>query len=289
MNQTIKMRILMLLVCGISVFASFSQSTDNPLTVKSKVFNLFTSEPVLGAKASLISLPDSVVVYEGVHNDYLNGKIVPTNDINATLKDRSKNYVMRVEKEGFVTEWIPIDPSKAGKSQVELPFNPIYLEPESKKLKEITVTASKIKFYHRGDTLVYNADAFVLPEGSMLDALLEQLPGVKMDDNGVISVNGRRVEYLLLDGKEFFSNDRKLMLKNIASYTVKNIDVYESHDERFDAARPGQEKLMMDVKLKKEYQKGYIANLEAGYGTSDRWLGRLFLSLKQISEPTRRS
>lgn len=255
---------------------SFVTNADNTLLVKTRAFDLFTTEPVKGPKVYLLILPDSIVQNEWIPANYLNGECIPINDIGVNINDRSKKYLLKVEKEGYKTEYLSIDPSKIGQSQVELPLDPIYLEPKGKELKEVTVTASKVKFYHRGDTLVYNADAFVLPEGSMLDALLEQLPGVKMDDDGVISVDGKRVDYLLLDGKEFFSNDRKLILKNIASYTVKTVDVYESHDERYDAARPGQEKLMMDVKLKKQYQKGYIANVEAGYGTSDRWLGRLF-------------
>lgn len=62
--------------------------------------------------------------------------------------------------------------------------------------------ASKVKFYNRGDTLVYNADAFNLAEGSMLDALIQQLPDVELKDNGNIYVNGKYVEELLLNGKQ---------------------------------------------------------------------------------------
>ena len=83
-------------------------------------------------------------------------------------------------------------------------LDPIYLTRErSHNLNEVSVTATKVKFYNRGDTIVYNADAFQLAEGSMLDALIEQLPGVTLDDNGVIKVNGRTVESLILNGKDF--------------------------------------------------------------------------------------
>lgn len=56
----------------------------------------------------------------------------------------------------------------------------------------------------KNDTLVYNADAFQLSQGSMLDALIEQLPGVQLKDNGVITVNGKMVSSLLVNGKDFF-------------------------------------------------------------------------------------
>ncbi len=70
----------------------------------------------------------------------------------------------------------------------------VFLERETKKLDNVTVTASKVKFYNRGDTLVYNADAFQLAEGSMLDALIAQLPGVEIKEGGQIFVNGEFVE-----------------------------------------------------------------------------------------------
>lgn len=145
-------------------------------------------------------------------------------------------------------------------------------------MQEITVTASKVKFYNRGDTIVYNADAFITAEGSMLDALIRQLPGVELKEGGAIYVNGRYVESLMLNGKDFFKGNNKLMLENLAAYTVKNIEVYERQQEidRIVGADFGKKLLTMDVKLKKEYNQGFILNADAGYGTSDRYLGKLF-------------
>lgn len=148
-----------------------------------------------------------------------------------------------------------------------------------KTLDEVTVTASKVMFYHKGDTLVYNADAFVLAEGSMLDALLEQLPGVKLGNDGVITVNGKRVDNLLLNGKDLFNGKNELMLDNLAAYTVKNIAVYDKRSragELMDDDAVGDMKHVMDVRLKRQYSIGWMVNAEAGYGTHDRYLGKLF-------------
>lgn len=142
----------------------------------------------------------------------------------------------------------------------------------------MSVTATKVKFYNRGDTIVYNADAFQLAEGSMLDALIEQLPGVTLDDNGVIKVNGRTVESLILNGKDFFNGNKELMLKNIGSYMVQNVEVYDKAGFRSEIAGTdiGDGRYVMDVKLKREYMMGININTEAGYGTDDRYLGRIF-------------
>ena len=58
--------------------------------------------------------------------------------------------------------------------------------------------------FYRGDTLVYNADAFNVADGSMLDALIKQMPGTELKKNGEIFVNGKKIDNLLLNGKDFF-------------------------------------------------------------------------------------
>ena len=153
-----------------------------------------------------------------------------------------------------------------------------YLTPNNSRsdrmLKEAKVTATKIKLLHKGDTIVYNADAFNLAQGSMLEALINELPGVKIDNDGQIYVNGRKVDELLLNGKDFFRGDRMVLLENLPAYMVKNIKVYEK-DDIF--RNPNQRKpYAMDVILKKQYAQGWLTNTELAGGTNERYLGRLF-------------
>ena len=74
----------------------------------------------------------------------------------------------------------------------------------SQALDEVVIKATKIKFFTRGDTVIYNANAFNLAEGSMLDAMISQLPGARLERNGQLFVNGKKVESLLRNGKDFF-------------------------------------------------------------------------------------
>ena len=85
----------------------------------------------------------------------------------------------------------------------------VYLKPlpRIRTLGDAKVQSSRIKLYHKGDTLVFNADAFNLAEGSMLETLIEALPGVELKRNGEIFVNGRKVDELFLNGKDFFRGD----------------------------------------------------------------------------------
>lgn len=186
-----------------------------------------------------------------------------------------------VECPGFLTKTVTYTLNKIGKKEDFREIPVIYLDRAPHKLGEVTVTASKIKFYNKGDTIVYNADAFQLAEGSMLDALISQLPGVELDNDGRITVNGKFVESLLLDGKKFFDGDNNLMLQNIAAYTVKNVQVYEgqTRQEKWIGDTTAVKHLTMDVRLKKEFSQGVIINAVGGYGTKDRYVGKLFASM----------
>lgn len=206
-------------------------------------------------------------------------------------KTEIANFWFRVERKdsiyhfdvvcpGYKTETITYAVENVGSRENDRTIPVIFLQRQAKVLDEVTVTASKVKFYHKGDTIVFNADAFQLAEGSMLDALIAQLPGVELKDNGQITVNGEYVETLLLNGKDFFKGDNKIMLENIGAYTVKNIEIYkgQTHMEKWVNNPAAEKHLTMDVKLKKEYNLGMILNAQGAVGTKERYLGRLFAS-----------
>lgn len=164
----------------------------------------------------------------------------------------------------------------------------IYPEDKSLKLKEVTVTATKIKMYHNGDTLVYNADAFNLPDGSMLDALIRALPGATLSRAGQITINDEPVSELLVNGRKFFDGDPIIALENLPHYTVKDIKVYKKAPDEIAYSRKVEERdktkdpLVLDVNLKREFMKGLITNYTLGGGVNVRndpsmkWLGRIF-------------
>lgn len=240
-------------------------------------------------------LPEATVVTfneDGSVRDSLPTKLKSYAFINGEVEEREMSYIQipvlrkdstykfEVVCPGFETKRVSYTLKKPGKrvQRVEMPV--IFLDKEARRLDELTVTASKVKFYHKGDTIVYNADAFQLAEGSMLDALIAQLPGVELNSDGQIKVNGEFVESLLLNGKEFFDGDNNLMLENIGAYMVKDVQVYKGQTlaEKW-AGDDSKKRLTMDVRLKRDYNRGIIVNATGGYGTEDRYIGRLFVSM----------
>lgn len=163
-------------------------------------------------------------------------------------------------------------------------------------LNEVEVRGTAIKMVMKGDTIVYDSRAFKLAEGSTLDALVSQLPGAQLDDDGSITVNGKKVSSLLINGNDFFNGDPEVALKNLPSYTVNKIKVYDKagKDDNVTLAsqqlKSGSEdgNIVMDVILKKEFSMATIMNVEGGYGPGiypkgsgkrldNRYLGRAFV------------
>lgn len=256
------------------------------ITIYGDIYSRTTSKSVPGVFVEIMS-PDSVVLAKDTaqrisyvfkaHTLYED----TTGHYEIKVEKLPQNYIMRLSKPGYDTKYVDFSLKGLGSREIKKHIPNIYINPEREALTldEITVAATKIKFYNKGDTIVYNADAFNLPEGSMLDALIAQMPGVELKEGGQIYVNGRKVESLLLNGKDFFKGDNQIMLDNIGVYAVNNIQVYEKAgelNELLGTKMKDDMEYVMDVKLKKEYNVGTIFNAEAGYGLQHRYTGRLF-------------
>ena len=117
----------------------------------------------------------------------------------------------------------------------------------------------------------------------MLDALIKKLPGVELHSGGEITVNGRKVDALLLNGKDFFDSDRELLLDNMPSYMVKDIRSYERTPDNVKGTnreKTTQKEMVMDVRLKRDYNTAWLANAEGG-------VGMRFGSQEDFGEPTK--
>ncbi len=206
-----------------------------------------------------------------------------TPEFNFTVPAVPAHYIFRVSRENYRTTCYSYTLDRIGRREQQRDLPPFYLHEDGKMLREVTVTASRVRFYYKGDTLIYNASDLQLAEGSMLDGLLKQLPGVELHDDGRIYHNGKFVDDLLLNGKDFFRGDRKLMLENLPAYTVKEVAFYDkqtAENEWLGHIDPATQRYVIDVRLKKEYMVGWLVNVEAGTGLRQDetpYLGRLFV------------
>ncbi len=274
MKLHIQQKLLYVIACLLTMQVQ-AQTLDIAVDIEDE----FLKVPLTGVKVSVLNLDSTVVVDAAKSFSVKNpdGKLIQENYM-ATVKAVKKDYLIRATKEGYGDVWTSVSVLFPQVDIVRVPT--IKMRKENHiVMKQVVVKATKIKMYHKGDTLVYNADAFKLPDGSMLDALISQLPGVVMNDFGEIFVNGRKVDELLLGSRSFMRGNKKVLMENLPYYTVKDIKVYEKQTDRSEVLGYDVEprKFVMDVNLKNEYNQGYIANVEAAGGTENRWLGRGFL------------
>lgn len=257
----------------------------NTIYVYGIVSDSFTKAGIVDVKAALLRSDstqiDTMEVYESSSYSGGIGKTAGATHYYFEVSREPEQYILRFVHPNYDTTYVNFEMKEMGRRRhyIEGPKvymkrskRPAYTEMDGGMLGEVVVKATRIQMVWKGDTLVYNADAFNVPEGSMLDGLIKQLPGVELKDNGEIFVNGKKIDNLTLNGKDFFKGKNKVMLENLPYFTVKNIEVYKKQTEEnkyLGINDEDKKEYTMDVILKREYNHGGSANIEAGGGPGD--------------------
>lgn len=218
-----------------------------------------SKEPLMEASVKLVTAKDSAFV-SGVTTD-VNGKFsIP--DI------KSGRYVLQVSYIGYADVEKPVTVSKSN-----LRAGIISLKESSQMLGVVNVVATKTPIKVMEDTVEYNVDSYHTQPNAVVEDLLKRLPGVEVDSDGKITSNGKEVTKILIDGKEFFSDDPQVASKNLP---VNMIDKLQVVDRKSDMARltgvdDGEDETVINLTVKKGMNQGWFGTAEAGYGTDDRY------------------
>lgn len=162
---------------------------------------------------------------------------------------------------------------KVTDKDVTLP--PIELTESSIMLSEVKVVGVKTAVKVKEDTVEFNADSYKTQPNAVVEDLLKRLPGVDVDSEGKITANGSEVKKILIDGKEFFSDDPKVASKNLPVNMVDKLQVVERKSDlaRLTGVDDGEEETVINLTTKPGMKNGYFGVAEAGYGTDDRYKG----------------
>lgn len=231
------------------------------MKVSGRLVDTSGTQPIQQASIMAIHLRDSVLVKYTRSNT--NGEF----QINDLPID---SFQLVIEHNNWTPRSIYLMGSTK-KSTFELPD--IRLYPKVQDVKDVVVTRNRNAMYFSGDTLIFVADSFKVAENAVVEDLLKKLPGIKVEDDGSITSQGKEISQVLVDGDEFFGSDPTIATKNLAANGVESVQVYEKKNE--DAAAGEDDKIqVLDLKLKDEAKRGYFGKASAAsdfnQGDSDK-------------------
>lgn len=253
-------RTLLLIVI---VFISSAYASAQQRKISGKLIDSDTNEAIMQTTIQLLK-SDST---------FIGGSVTSDDGIfNVTAPSNGK-YLIKISNVGYPTIYKKI--TMAADKNIDM--GTIVYKAKTIMLKGAVVTAHMAKVQVKKDTFMYNADAYRTPEGSAIEELVKKLPGAQIDDSGKITINGKEVKKILVDGKEFFTGDTKTALKNLPTSIIEKIKAY---DEKSDLAKAtgiddGNDQTVLDFGVKKGMKKGFFMNADVADGTNDRYSGRV--------------
>ncbi len=194
--------------------------------------------------------------------------------------DRDGAFTLRRVPEGAYTLQITYVGFRTHRQDMDLSggdyeAGTIVLEASTVELDELVVSAEYIPIVVKGDTLEYNAAAFAVRPNDMVEDLLRRLPGIEVEDDGTIRVQGEEVQKVLVEEKEFFGDDPTTATRNLPADVVEKVQVYDkaSDMEEFTGIEDGEDVKTINLDLKEEAERGYLGKLIGGYGSNERYDG----------------
>ena len=177
------------------------------------------------------------------------------------------DYLLRVSFLGFER---PDQPITVSESDQYLGLGELKLYPAGFLLENIEVTADRIPIRMKGDTMLYDAEAFAVGENAKVEDLLRRLPGMSIDANGQLTWRGRPVQEIMINGKPFFAGNATLVTQNLDAKALKNVEVYDqkSDAEEITGVDDGQENTTVNLEMKDDYKAKLFGELYAGAGAA---------------------
>lgn len=155
---------------------------------------------------------------------------------------------------------------------IELEKNSVF------NIEEVKISASPVKI--KKDTIEFNASAIKVRPDSKIEELLKQIPGVEFNNEGKITVNGKEVDQIMINGKPFFDKDGKIALQNLPADIIKNIQftTTKTKEEELSGKTAKSNNTTINFNIDEKKNKGLISRLTVGYGSDDRYEGSGLIS-----------
>lgn len=252
----------------VALFAAVALSLDAGAQVSRRIVGIVveddTTLPVIQAGVQLLSRADSTMI-EGVVTDQ-EGKF--------SIPAAPGDYILKFSYVGYATQYRNVHQTI---SQEGLNLGTISMIPETIGLDAAVVAAKVEPVSIKEDTVVYNAAAFRVAEDASLDELLKKIPGLEIDASNAVTLHGREIKQLMVNGKRYFGGNVATGLKNMPAAMVESIKAYDRPSDMalISGVEDGEEEPVLDVTVKKSMMGAWQNTVNVGYGSSDRGVARI--------------
>ncbi|MGC4104046.1 TonB-dependent receptor [Ferruginibacter sp.] len=253
-------RILLVMMMTALTAAGIAQK--NKITIKGRLVDSLQKQQLENATVSVVNVKDSSLA--GFTRTDAAG--------NFKLTDIAPGqYRLSASAVGFHPAWKNFE---AGNEPVNDLGN-ITMRDKS-LLEEVVVQNQRPPVQVNGDTLEFNAEAFKTKPNAVVEDMLKKMPGVEVDKDGTIRVNGQRISKVYVNGKEFFGGDPKIATRNLDAEVLDKVQVFDKKSDQatFTGIDDGNSEKAINLKLKKEHKKMNFGKVTAGAGTHNRYDGQ---------------
>ncbi|MBF4494402.1 outer membrane beta-barrel protein [Flavobacterium sp. MR2016-29] len=251
---------LFFLVCS-------TANAQNDITIKGTIVDINSQLPLEMATVYFTTVKDSTVL-EYATTDKNGVFRINTKKIDKPvfLKVNYMGYQTLVEEQKSILE------SKD--------FGKLYLLENVNALENVIIKTEAPPITVKKDTLEFNASAYKVRPDANVEALLKQLPGVDVDNDGKVTVNGREVTQFLVNGKTFFDKDGALLLKNLPAEIIKKVQVsdYKTKKEELAKQESTSDNSTINLTIDEKKNKGFFGKMLGGYGSDDRYESSVILN-----------
>ena len=254
--------LIVFILIGLCVMHAAAQE-PRERTISGNVHDAELKEPMVQATVQLFWAKDS---------SFVGGTVTDLRGNFAVEAPSNGIFRVKISSIGFQ----PIQREVTIRRNQSVDMGQLMMATDAVLLKEAVVTGRAAQVVVKKDTLVYNPEAYRTPEGSPIEELIKRIPGAEVDEDGNITINGKAVKKILVDGKEFMLGDVETALKNIPVEIIQNMKFYDQQSDqaRITGIEDGNKETVIDFTIKKGMNRGYMTNLDLAGGTEHRYASR---------------
>lgn len=249
------------------LFCSSFLFSQNSVNLKGKIVDPTTKLPIESATVYLTSVKDSSVVDYTITNKL--------GIFSIKVRKNSNPVNLKISYISYQDYIILVDDFSADKD-----FGTLELKEMTNELKEVVIKSEIPPIRIKKDTLEFNASSFKVGADANVEALLKQLPGVEITPEGKITVNGKEVNNILVNGKPFFGKDGKIATQNLPAEIIEKVQVVDTKTkaEEISGDAAGSEEKTINLTIQEDKNKGFFGKIMGGYGSQDRYESSLLLN-----------